>query len=253
MTAQPGSNAQIFTVESQANSVGMTNESMDAIGSGTPVLLWQISDAAKNVFDPEYTFTVEVSTDGGASWSTASPSNYDLRYLVGVVEFQSDPFGGSTSGNLVRIADGHYLPKHAILEGYSSGYEQTRTQEEIPQFQDDGQRRLQLLLDITVEFEMYETRGLSFDSGSGGSGPSLKEILAGENLSTQSSVDPLRIYSFEPTNAESRLYRAWMLPESISVDAEAGSAQSQSVNWNSTEQSAAMSSQVAKPADSLYY
>lgn len=245
--ALAGKNAQIYLTDAQAQSTSMTDELCDAVDSSDPPLTWQISDSTKNIFDPEHTFTVEVNPDvgGGGSWSTVSPSDYTLRYLLGVVVFTSNPFGGTHPDEAVRV-DGQYLSKYSLIEGFSAAPEVTRNQHEIAQFGDAAQRRQQGLLDVSVEWEQYEVLDPPLDDSASTPPDTLSEMIAGTS-------DALRVFSFQPDDSESELYRAWMQPESLSIDSPSDDAQSQSMSWTVTEQSTTMSSQTAEGFDSIRY
>jgi len=73
-----GKDAQIFVT---GGSQSMSNEDCDPIGSGSPVLQWQIGDSDLNIWDPSATFSVEVSTDGGSTWSTVETTS-DTSYTT---------------------------------------------------------------------------------------------------------------------------------------------------------------------------
>jgi len=246
-----GKDAQIFVT---GGSQSMSNEDCDPIGSGSPVLQWQIGDSDLNIWDPSATFSVEVSTDGGSTWTTASTSNYSLRYLVGVVEFDSDPFSGSTSGNDVRIASGNYLPYYAVLDGYEQEVGFERELYDTTSFQDTGMARGATgPLDVTGSFSMHEMIERELDSD-GGSEPTLREILRGEEThGTSGDIDEYRVYRAQPDNSESSLVAAWFKFTDESLDASVGSKQEREFSMEATNRAAAMSSQTAKVGDILTY
>lgn len=242
-----GKDAQIYLTGA---SQSMTDEGMDAVGSGSPTLVWQIADHAKDIFDPSVTVTVEVSTDGGSTYSTASTSNYTLRYLVGVVQFDSDPFSGSTSGNQVRIS-GSYLPKYSLLEGYEQNIDPTRDLYDTTSFQQDAMERAEEgPLDIEGEFSLNRVLERELDSD-GGTEPTLREILLGEETHGGSgSVDQPHVYRAHPNDDPSdTLEAAWVKFSTESLDSAVGSKQERSYSMEGAKQSAAMSSQTAQVAD----
>lgn len=236
-----GKDAQIYLSDAEGQSTSMTDESMDEISAALD--LWQISDASKNIFNPEFgSWVIEADAGGGFQDVTADA---DIRFLVGAVVATTPDFGLGSNPNAVRIT-GEFLPKHSILEGTTSTIDIERSSEEIPQFQDQGQRRIYTLFDISVEWEQFEVLDRPID-GQGGTSDSLGDILK------SSGVDPLRVFSYQPEDDENNLYRAWMKEESISVEGPADGVQGATVSWVSSENETAQSGEVAQPFDILRY
>lgn len=245
-----GNDAQIWVTD-KADSTTMTEEAADPIGGGTPVLQWQVTDHAKDVWDPSVTFTVEVSTDGGATWSTASASNYDIRYLLGVIEFDSDPFGGSTVDNDVRVT-GSYLPKHTVAEGFETELTISPNLLDQTQFQDDAPRRIKGLTDVSGSFGTYRMLEQDIDAAGDADGPTLREILFGEQTKTgTSAVDSEFVFRFEPSNANATIVGAWVRFSEESVEASSGDSQTRSFSMEADEQDAAMTAQFASAIDAI--
>lgn len=243
-----GNDAEIWATD-KPDTTTMTDEAMDPIGSGTPVLQWQVTDHAKDVWDPSVTFTVEVSTDGGSSWSTASTSNYTLRYNVGVVEFDSDPFGGSTSGNDVRV-DGNYLPKHAIAEGFETDLTIEPNLLDQSGFGDESPNRKKGLFGLSGSFGTYRILGQNIDSGGDNDGPKLREILFdAPTNSSGNATAPDFVFRFEPNNAHSTMLGAWVQLSEESIEAPSSDSQARSFSMEVDDQTAAMSSQTANAID----
>lgn len=243
-----GKDAQIYTTGASND---ILDEAMDPVGSGTPVLVWQVTDHAHDILDPSVTFIVEVTTDGGTSWSTASTSNYTIRYLSGVVEFDSDPFGGSTSGNDVRLKDGAYLSTYSLLEGFEQSVEYSRDLYDTTKFQDTGTRRgASGPLEITGDFTLNKIIERELDSD-GGTEPTLREILLGEDTHGGAGThDEFRVYRAQPNDSGAdTLISVWVKFSDESLDASVGSKQERSYSMEAANQDAAMSSQTAKVAD----
>jgi hypothetical protein len=251
--ALAGKDAQIYVTGS---STSMTEEAMDELGSGTPVLQWQVTDHARDLLDPTVTFTVEVSTDSGSSWSTASPSDYTIRYLVGAVEFDSDPFSGSTSGNDVRIS-GSYLPYYSVLEGFSEDLEYSRDLYDTTQFQDLAMRRgAEGPLDISGSFSLNRVLQAQIDDTEGTPDePTLREVLLGNETASGSGgsadVDHQLAFRVEPNASQSQMLAAWVKLSDESLSTSVGSKQEREFSMSGDVPTAAMATQVAAVADAI--
>jgi len=236
------------TLDITGASTSITEEACDAIGSGTPSLYWQVTDHTKDIWDPSVTWTVEVNDGNG--WTNASTSNYSLRYLVGVVAFDSDPFGGSTSGNDVRVT-GSYLPKYTVLEAHEETISIEPELYDVSRFGDEGMRRLEGVKEISGDFTTHRQIERELDSD-GGTEPTLREILLGEEThGSSASIDPYRVLSVQPDGTETQMWRAWVQLASEEQSAAHGEAQSRSYSFEVDDQPASMSSQISKPVDIL--
>src|SRR6266568_3945713 len=69
---------------------------------------YTISDAAKRYLDPLTAVSVQISTNGGSSWS-AAPA-YSIVSVGGAITFTS----ANASGTLVRLHSGKYFPYASI-------------------------------------------------------------------------------------------------------------------------------------------
>lgn len=176
-------------IELTGTATSMSAESMSDTGNGT---LWVIGDAAKNIFDPAATFTVEV--DSGTGFATVSPANYTIRYLVGAVEFDT-----TQAGNSVRIS-GDYLPKHEVLRGYSADPSVSPTLADATAFGDAALRREQTLLDLSVSFEQYEVQDTPID-GAGGTESTIHDLV-------QNAANV--VFSWDPDGNGNGLIRAYV-------------------------------------------
>lgn len=227
-----GKDAQIYLT---GTSTSMTDESMTDAGDTTT---YQIDDSAKDVFDPSVTFTV---SDGGG---TVAASNYTIRYLVGVVEFDTAPTDPVT-------IDGSYLPKYTVLEGYEQSVEYAKDLYDTTRFQDDGMRRgSEGPLDVTGDFSLHQAIERELDSD-GGTEATIREILLGEEThGGAGSIDQTVVYRAQPNDAATdTLVSAFVKFTDESTEASVGSEQSRSYSFEADRQSAAMSSQTAQVAD----
>src|SRR5579885_3503944 len=88
--------------------VSFTHEAMTDSGDHT---IYNITDATKRYWDDATAPTVEVSTDSGSTWNTAS--DYTVQYVGGVVTF-----GTSDDTRSVRVS-GAYLAASQVGQAYS--------------------------------------------------------------------------------------------------------------------------------------
>lgn len=240
-----GEDAQIWVTD-YADTTSMTQEACDPVGAGTPVLLWQVTDHSKDVFDPDVTFSVEVSTDNGSSWSTASTSNYEILWTVGAIKFDSDPFGGSTSGNDVRIASGSYLPKHVVVDGFETEITVEPNLLDVTGFQDDSPQRITGLQGLTGSFGTHEVLATNIDADGDDDGPTLDDIVLHSGSTSGDFV-----FRFDPANNNTTMLGAWVRFDSDSREASSGDVQSQSFSMSVDTHDSAMASQPAADIDLL--
>lgn len=232
MVALAGKDAQIYMTGA---STSMTGEAMSDAGDTTT---YQIDDATKDIFDPATTMVVSDSN------GTVAVADYTIRYLVGVVEFDTAPTDPVT-------IDGAYLPKYPIFEGYEQSVEITRELFETTQFQDDGVRRGAVgALEMSGDFSMNKALEELID-GSGGSEDTLREILLGTSTHSRTgSVDRPRVYRAQPNDtATDTLISSWVKFADESLDASVGSKQERTFSMEAAKQDSTMSSQTAKVAD----
>jgi len=152
--ASAGYNSKL---EWTGDAVSFSTEAMSDTGNGT---LWRIDDSSKEIFDPSASFTIEVDTGGG--FSTVSPSTYQIKYLQGAVEFDTDQ-----TGNSVQIS-GDYLPTYDTT--WTTAVTYNRTYEEVDSWTltDVSERRLSGLADMEATLTHIDTSDDPID-GSGGS------------------------------------------------------------------------------------
>lgn len=239
-------------IELTGTATSMSDELCSDIDSSGQ-LVWRIDDLTKDVWDLDTTFTVEYNNDvgGGGTWQTASPSNYDLRYLVGVVEFATDPFSTPPDPG-VRIS-GKYLPKYEILEGFSADHEIARQLLDATKFGDDFQRRINGLLEASGSFGLYEVLEKEIDDPST-SEATLEEILLGRETRGGSGDIETNIV-FSQTNDRDAsapdLTRIWVQFESLALDVPVDDIQNKTISFQSNQRDAAMSSQESLSVDIL--
>lgn len=126
--AQDGLDARVYKAGSSS---AFSDEACSDTGNGT---LWQIDDTSKRVWDRTGTITVEVSTDGGSTWSANTDNTVDR--LFGTIDFDSDQ-----SGNDVRVS-GNYLDMTASVgEAREYDWELAREIVDKSRFQDDHNRK----------------------------------------------------------------------------------------------------------------
>lgn len=100
-TAIPGYSGSIL-ITSTPN-VALTNEVLTDSGDHTT---FNEATASKRYWDRTAAFTVQTTTNGGSTWSTAAANTYTIRYVTGQVVLNSALTG--TPG--CRISVGAYLP-----------------------------------------------------------------------------------------------------------------------------------------------
>lgn len=247
-----GKNASIYITGS---SVSISNEPCSPYGTGTPVLKWRVDNEDNRVLDWDATFSVEVSTDGGSTWTTASTSNYSLLYTVGAIVFDSDPFGGSTSGNDVRIASGEIRQKFKIIEAYATDPGIDPDLQDVTHFGDDGPRRQAAKKDVEATFSSWRVVERELD-GANGSEATLEEILLGEETrGGTGDIDRNVVYVYDPdidtSRAGSRVLGATVQMDTIDLSASQGSPQEKEVSMVASQQVAAMSSQTVEAVETI--
>lgn len=86
--------------------VALTDEVLTDAGDHKTFNISSGSFATKRYWDNTATFTVQTSTDGGSTWSTAAVGTYTIRYVTGQVVLNS----ALTGTPACRIHVGAYLP-----------------------------------------------------------------------------------------------------------------------------------------------
>lgn len=95
--------------------------------------VFQITDADKRVWDRTASITVEVSTDGGSTWTENTDNTIDR--LFGTITFDS-----SQTGNDVRVS-GNYLPMTNVAEAKEFEWSLTRNITDKSAFNDDDNEK----------------------------------------------------------------------------------------------------------------
>lgn len=124
--------------------VAFTDEATTKVTANT---VYQITNAAKRVWDRVAAIVVEVDADGagGGGYAVAAASTYTVNRLTGTITFNSDQGVDA----IVRV-DGTYLPLSTAAEGRSYAYELSASYPPRPKFGDSAVVRPDRgLLDIT--------------------------------------------------------------------------------------------------------
>lgn len=214
-----------------------------AFGSGR---LFYIDDSTKDIFDPQASFTVELDTGGG--FASVSTSDFVVNYLIGAIDINN-----ATLGDSCRITGGGWLTKYDILEGFSCDLSIGNSLEEIPQFQDEAQRRKNTINEFTSTFSSYRINEYNLDDPTNAE-PTLRELLLGSTTeSSPSSVDPHLVFSFNTDAGGGDLIRAWVLlsEESLSASADGIQELELSMSVDESHLQASMSSQTAETINVL--
>lgn len=121
---------------------------------------YQINDTLKRVWDAQADITVEQSTDGGTTWSTADPKTYTLNRLTGTVLFSA----ALASGEKVRVS-GLYLPMSKAAEAYEYKYSIEADNQDQHEFGQVYNKRIQGLKDVSGSIKRwYQTNSFFFDA-----------------------------------------------------------------------------------------
>lgn len=123
--------------------------SAEAMTDSGDHIIYSITNAAKRYWDDATAPTIEISTDSGATWATASPNTYTVQYVGGLVTF-----GSSNSAREVR-ATGNYLAASQVGNAYN--WEVTPTRKELPAtvFGDTWEETVMGLLSATAKASRY--------------------------------------------------------------------------------------------------
>lgn len=162
------------------------------------------SDDAKSVWDPSSTLAVEVSADGGGTWTTLTASDYVATHLSGRVDIGA--YTGSGSVTDVRVS-GDYFPRYTEANAYSTDLELTFNSLDSTTFADTDMARVRGLGDITISVSSLDFARTPID-GSGGSEDEVIQIL-GEGR--------LVVVSVQLTEDTERYIRAFSRLESVSL------------------------------------
>lgn len=168
--------------------------------------LWEVgsSNDAKSVWDPGTALTVEVSVDGGGTYSTLTASDYAATYLSGRVDIST--YGAAGSVTNLRVS-GDYLPRYTEANAYSTDVELSFNALDSTTFGDADMARVRGLGDITLSVSTLDFARTPID-GSGGSEDELIQVL-GEGR--------VVVVSVQLNEDTERYIRAFTKLESVSI------------------------------------
>lgn len=219
--------------------VTVTGQPMTLI-AGTSGKTWQISDLAKDIWDP--TQSITVYSGGGA----VSASSYEIDYLHGLVIFDTD-----RSGETITV-DVSYLPHYYIPMGKAVTWNASHNALDATVFFDVGERvKLgQRTLEATVEH--IDTDRLPLD-GDGGSEQTLDQIFEeGQRLVLENGV-------FGTTDGtksgarQGKVRRAWVKITEDSKSLTLGELVGSELSFRLNSVSAAAPGQSASHVSSFHY
>jgi hypothetical protein len=150
--------------------VAFTNEPTTAV---TPLVDYQVTNAAKRVWDRAMTPTVQVSTDGGTTYPTASATLYSINRLTGTVTFSP----ALTGTPLVRVS-GSYLPLSVVAEASEYSYSLTAKNADYPRLGDVYATRVQTLKDVSGSLSRWYAADPYFTNALTAETPVLLEFYA---------------------------------------------------------------------------
>jgi len=232
-----GSDAQIWATDTE-DATSMSGESMSDVGDG---VTFTIDDASKNIWDPSATFAF---SDGNSS--TLSPSNYTIRYAVGAVVFDSAP------ATPVTLDSGSYLPKYKVAKGFETSFSLDTQLQDVTTFGDEAPTMQKGMPSASGDFGSYQVVEKNIDATGDDDGPTLREVLFGEETKGGStSVDPNIVFRFEPSASGKTLWSIWVQLGEEQLETSIGDAQSRSFSMEVDDQDAAMTTQTARAIDVL--
>lgn len=166
--AQDGLDARVYK---SGTSTSFSDEACTEV-SGT---VFQITDDTKRVWDRTASITVEVSTDGGSTWTENTSNTIDR--LFGTITFDS-----TQTGNMVRVS-GNYLDMTAsVAEAYEYDWELARAITDKSAFDDDHNKKGYGPLSLSGSVNLYYDSSADFESDVNG-----KTILVLEFQQEQSA------------------------------------------------------------------
>jgi len=162
--------------------VAMTDEPLSDLGDE---LTYQISNTAKQAFDPETAIAVK---DGGVD---VDESAYTVDYAHGIIVFQSTPVGAAT-------VSGAYVPLLSVAEARGVDTDQTPEKVDVSHFGDLSKRQLYSRHQCSISFEHLHGNSEDLDAGAG-------SFKLGETIGSTIFVE---------VNDGSEKLRGWFLLES---------------------------------------
>lgn len=158
-------------VEATGAAVAMTNEALADTGDG---LEWEVSNAAKSVFDFSQELTVEVDDGGGGGYVEVSPSR--IRWLFGRVVFSDDQ-----TGNDVRVT-GHYLPRYRWALGRDVDWSRSSTALDSTVFGDEDTQRIYGLQSVEASVDGLQIFDAALDHDNGSTEDTLGDLMDDRKL-----------------------------------------------------------------------
>lgn len=209
--------------------------------SGTGGKTWQIQDVSKDIWDPRASFTIQVNG------STVSPSNYDIDYLFGVVQFDADQ-----SGNTVEVTAGDYFPHYFIPMARTIEWGESQETHDVTTFFDTAETFILGRKQLEAVVEHLDNQYDPLD-GSGGSEKTLQEIVdQGARLVLEFGPQG----TDDATKSGARqgpVHRAFVRPSSKNSSGSTGSETTKEITFVLDRIEAAMSTQTSKSVDNFDY
>lgn len=231
-----GADAQIWATDTE-DATSMSAESMSDVGDG---VTFTIDDASKDIFDPSATFAFSDSN------GTVSPSDYTIRYAVGAVVFDTAPTAP------VTLDSGSYLPKYKVAKGFETSFSLDTQLQDVTTFGDEAPTMQKGMPSASGDFGSYQVVEKNIDATGDDDGPTLREVLFGEETKVgTASVDPNIVFRFEPSASGKTLWSIWVQLGEEQLESAIGDAQSRSFSMEVDDQDAAMTTQTARAIDVL--
>ena len=156
MAASAGFSATLYAVGA---ATAMTNEATTKVSTS----IWQITNTAKRILDPDSVFEVATQVHGGGGFITDDPAGYTLDPFFGKVTFTV----AKNSDDVVRFNSGSYLPRLAIATAQAADFEFTRASLEKTAIGDSAPSKLAGLTDCSVSLELIQDLQDDLDPGAG--------------------------------------------------------------------------------------
>lgn len=230
MAITPGWNSQ---VQATGTATSMTEEACSVI-AGTSNQTWEIDAAAKDVFDPATTMTVESSEDSGSSWNTLGVAEFSIDWLIGRVDIDAYASGSATVGNITDVrVSGKYLPKYTWAKARSCNLALSPEEQDASVFQDEGKRRIYGREDFSATIESLDLQLDPLDA------PTDAESALADYISNETAF----VFELQPSGDSTKVIRAWVKIMSYDGDFSGGSLDTASIDVMGTVKDSAMSTQ----------
>lgn len=188
--------------------------------------VYQITDAARRILDPNVAVVVEVDADGAGAggFATAAADTYTVDYMVGKITFNADQ-----GVDAVVVVTANYLSPVAIGEAKSAEITLEQQVEDASTFPEsaDGYRRKKTTLK-SCSGSITSLKVLQTDhDGGAGTTKFTDAFINGTSLLIE--------VGFPGASAEDdRFFRAWALLETLAENFTPEGLYEGSVNWVST-------------------